>query len=56
MRVIALIEVPELIKPILRHLEVWDPLPETISCAGPDPPLPNGETLPLAYHPVPDIA
>jgi len=37
-------------------LEVWDPLPETISCADPDPLLPDGKTLPLTYHPVPDIA
>ncbi len=27
-----------------------------IASAGPDPPLPNGETIPLTYHPVPDIA
>ena len=26
------------------------------SPAGPDPPWPKGETIPLTYHPVPDIA
>ncbi len=31
MRVIALIEDPELIKRILRHLDVWDPLTATVS-------------------------
>ena len=52
MRVIALIEEPEFIKRILRHLEMWDPLPETISSADPAPPLPDGEPWPLTYHPV----
>ena len=28
----------------------------TLTPAGPDPPLPQGETLSLTYHPVPDIA
>lgn len=35
------------------HLKVWDPQPDTITPAGPDPPLPQGETLSLTYHPVP---
>ena len=39
-----------------RHLDQWDPQPDTLTPAGPDPPLPHGETLPLTYHPVPDIA
>jgi len=41
---------------ILRYLDQWDPQPDTLTPAGPDPPLPQGETLPLTYHPVPDIA
>jgi hypothetical protein len=41
---------------ILRHLDQWDPQPDTLTPAGPDPPLPQGETLSLTYHPVPDIA
>jgi hypothetical protein len=36
--------------------QVWDPQPDTLTPAGPDPPLPQGETLSLTYHPVPDIA
>jgi len=32
-----------------------DPLKCT-RCGGPDPPWPKGETMPLTYHPVPDIA
>jgi len=35
---------------------MWDPTPATITSTGPDPPLPEGQTLPLTYHPVPDIA
>ncbi len=56
LRVIALIDQAEVIERILKHLKVSDPMPGTISCAGPDPPLPKGETLPITYHPVPDIA
>ena len=41
---------------ILKHLDAWDPQPGTLTPAGPDPPVPEGETLPLTYHPVPDIA
>ncbi len=41
---------------ILSHLKVWDLLPDPIPPAGPDPPWPKGETLPLTYHPLPDIA
>jgi hypothetical protein len=53
---LALINEAEIIERIFMHLKVWDPPPETISSAGPDPPLPKGEALPLTYHPVPDIA
>ena len=40
------------------HLEArarksQDPQPDTLTPAGPDPPLPQGETLSLTYHPVP---
>ena len=56
MHIIALIEGAGVIERILKHLAVWDPPPRTIDCAGPDPPVPKGETLPLTYHPVPDIA
>ena len=56
MRIIALIDDVDVVERILRHLDQWDPLPDTLAPAGPDPPLPQGETLPLTYHPVPDIA
>lgn len=55
-RIIALIDDTDVIEHILKHLNVWDPQPKTISAAGPDPPWPQGETIPLTYHPVPDIA
>lgn len=56
LRIIALIDDGDVIERILRHLNVWDPTPEALASTGPDPPLPKGETLPLTYHPVPDIA
>jgi hypothetical protein len=56
MRIIALIDDAGVIERILKHLSVWEPQPETRSPAGPDPPWPKGETIPLTYHPVPDIA
>jgi len=56
MRIIALIDDVDVVERILRHLNRWDPQPDTLTPAGPDPPLPLGETLPLTYHPVPDIA
>jgi hypothetical protein len=56
MRIIARIDDAGVIERILKHLSVWDPQPETPSTAGPDPPWPRGETIPLTYHPVPDIA
>jgi len=56
MRIIALIDDDAVIERILRHLKVWDPGPATIQPAGRDPPWPQGENLPLTYHPVPDIA
>ncbi len=56
MRIIALIDDVDVLERILKHLKVWDPQPDTLTPAGPDPPLPQGETLSLTYHPVPDIA
>ncbi len=35
---------------------MWDPIPDPVKPSGPDPPWPDGETLPRTYHPVPDIA
>ena len=55
MRIIAFIDDAGLIERILRHLNLWDPQPETPSPAGPDPPWPRGETIPLTHHPMPDI-
>jgi hypothetical protein len=56
MRIIALVDDAGVIERILKHLSVWDPQPDTLTPAGPDPPWPKGETIPLTYHPVPDIA
>ena len=56
MRIIALIDNADVVERILKHLNVRDPLTETITPAGPDPPWPQGESLPLTYHPVPAIA
>ncbi len=56
MRIMALIDEPAVIERILRHLNAWDPGPAPIQPAGRDPPWPQGENLPLTYHPVPDIA
>ena len=56
MRIIALIDDVDVVERILKHLKVWDPQPDTLTPAGPDPPLPQRETLSLTYHPVPDIA
>ncbi len=56
MRIIALVEQPCVIERILKHVGAWEPRP-----SGPDPPSgpaawPSDVTLPLTYHPVPDIA
>jgi len=56
MRIIAFIDDIDVIERILKHLNVWDPPPNTLTPTGPDPPLPQGETLPLTYHALPDIA
>jgi hypothetical protein len=51
MRVIALIEDPLVIERILTWLGLWQPLPTS----GPSPPGKPG-SLPLTYHPLPDIS
>ncbi len=56
MRVIALIEEPEIIQRILEHLGLW-----ALEPAERSPPIdpaswPWHASLPLTYHPVPDIA
>ena len=56
MRVIALIEEPEIIRRILEQLGCWAP-----DSAGRDPPWqapewPANAVIPLTYHAVPDIA
>lgn len=56
MRIIAVIDDVDVVERILRHLNQWDPPPNNLATAGPDPPLPKGETLPLIYHPLPAIA
>ena len=50
MRVISLVEDPAVIERILSWLGLWQPL-----ACGPSPPAERG-SLPLATHPVPDIA
>ncbi len=54
MRIIALIDERDVVERILKRLNLRDLPPETFHCAGPDPPAPKGETLPLTYHPVPE--
>jgi hypothetical protein len=56
MRVIALIEDPVVVRRILTHLGRWQP--NALECAPPVPPeaWAAHASLPLTYHPVPDIA
>ena len=56
MRIIAVIDDTAVICCILKHLRLWDPMPEPPEHTTRDPPWPDGETIPLTYHPVPDIA
>ena len=43
------------IEHILKHLNLWCSQPKNISAAaGPGPPWPQGETIPLTCHPLPD--
>jgi hypothetical protein len=52
MRVIALINDPQVVRRILEHLGRWAPLPVE---RGPPAQAP-GAAIPLTYRPVPDIA
>ena len=56
MRIIAVIDDAVIIRKILQHLQRWDPIPDKPEQPARDPPWPGGETIPLTYHPVPDIA
>ena len=56
MRVIALIEQPEVIRHILEHFGLWDPRPRSPDPPPNHPPWPAGATIPVTYHPLPDIA
>jgi hypothetical protein len=56
LRVIALIEDPAVVRAILTHLGRWQP--KAVERAPPVPPgaWPAHASLPLAYHPLPDVA
>ena len=45
MRIIALSDDVDVVERILRHLNRWDPQPDTSTPTSPDPPLPQDETL-----------
>ncbi len=42
---IALIDDANVVERILTHLKVWDPVPDSITPAGTNPPWPRGETI-----------
>ena len=46
----------DVVERILRHLKIWNPIPDPIILSDPDPPWPKDQTLPFTYDPVPDIA
>jgi hypothetical protein len=52
----ALIEDPGVIRRILEHLGLWVPLPTERSPPFAAASWPRHVSLPLTYHPVPDIA
>jgi hypothetical protein len=56
MRVIALIEDPAVVRAILTHLGRWQP--KAVERAPPVPreTWPAHSSLPLTYHPLPDVA
>jgi hypothetical protein len=56
MRIIAVIDNDAVIRNILKHLHRWDPKPEQPDHPARDPSWPTNTTIPLTYHPVPDIA
>ena len=56
MRIIAVIDELAVIRNILKHLRLWNPTSEQQRHPTRDPPWPPGATIPITYHPVPDIA
>ena len=56
MRLIAVIDDATVIRKILTHLRLWNPHPKEPDHPARDPPWPANTTIPLTYHPVPDIA
>lgn len=56
MRITTVIDGFAVIRNILKHLRLWDPIPEKPDHHARDPPWPTNTTIPLTYHPVPDIA
>jgi hypothetical protein len=56
MRVIALIDDPGVIRRILEHLGLWAPEASERGPPAQASPWPANTTVPLTYHPVPDIA
>ena len=56
MRIMAVIDEPAVIRRILKHLRLWNLYPKQPDHPARAPPWPPGATIPLTYHPVPDIA
>jgi hypothetical protein len=56
MRIVAVIDEPAVIRRILKHLRLYNPHPKEPHHPARDPPWPAHTTIPLTYHPVPDIA
>lgn len=56
MRVIALIDDPGVIRRILEHLGRWAPEASARDPPGQVPDWPHNASIPLTYHPLPDIA
>ena len=56
MRLIAVVDETAVIRRILKHLRLWNPHPEQPAHPARDPPWPANATIPMTYHPVPDIA
>ena len=56
MRVIALIDDPQVIRRILEHLGLWVPEAPERGPPRQAPEWPANALIPLTYHPLPDIA
>lgn len=56
MRIIAVIDDATAIRNILTHLRLGNLHPKEPDHPARDPPWPANTTIPLTYHPVPDIA